>query len=110
MGKIALWVVVAVVVMLLVRAFKPRRSEGGTDGGPGRAAAGKGADAGRREGEDGRRGGELVMACAVCGVHLPASEAVFAHGRVYCSPGHRDTDLGADPPRRRDAAASEERE
>ena len=39
-----------------------------------------------------RNPGELMMSCAVCGVHIPASDAVFAHGKVFCGPEHRDTD------------------
>ena len=33
---------------------------------------------------------EGMVACAHCGVHLPASEAVRAQGRSYCSASHRD--------------------
>ncbi|MDO4636694.1 MAG: PP0621 family protein [Lautropia sp.] len=35
---------------------------------------------------------DLMMACSVCQVHIPASEAVFAHGRVYCCEAHRAQD------------------
>jgi uncharacterized protein len=31
---------------------------------------------------------ETMTQCAHCGVHFPASEAVHADGRDYCSPGH----------------------
>ena len=51
---------------------------------------------------------ELMMSCAVCGVHLPASDAVFARGRVYCGPEHRDADLDG-LTRDRDAAAGGDR-
>ena len=33
-----------------------------------------------------------MMSCAVCGVHLPASDAVFARGKVFCGADHRDVD------------------
>jgi uncharacterized protein len=33
---------------------------------------------------------EGMVACAHCGVHLPASEALLAYGRSYCSAAHRD--------------------
>jgi uncharacterized protein len=33
---------------------------------------------------------EGMVACAHCGVHLPASEALLTHGRSYCSAAHRD--------------------
>ncbi len=107
MGKIALWIVVIIVVMLLVRALKPRRGEGGGAGDK-RAAAGAGRGGDRPADGDGARG-ELMMSCAVCGVHLPASDAVFARGRVYCGPEHRDLDLDGQP-RDRDAAARGDRE
>lgn len=31
-----------------------------------------------------------VVPCAYCGTYIPESEAVRAHGRVYCSRGHAD--------------------
>jgi uncharacterized protein len=33
---------------------------------------------------------EDMVACAHCGVHLPASLALQAQGRSYCSAAHRD--------------------
>ena len=33
---------------------------------------------------------EGMVACAHCGVHLPASEALRDHGRSYCNAAHRD--------------------
>jgi uncharacterized protein len=33
---------------------------------------------------------EGMVACARCGVHLPASEALQVAGRSYCSASHRD--------------------
>jgi hypothetical protein len=36
-----------------------------------------------------------MMQCAVCGIHLPGSEARFAGGRVYCSDAHRDQGAAA---------------
>ena len=32
---------------------------------------------------------EPILRCEVCGVYVPASEAVKAGGKVYCSQGHR---------------------
>ena len=35
-------------------------------------------------------GGEAMLACAHCGVHLPASEAVLGRSaRPYCDAAHR---------------------
>lgn len=31
---------------------------------------------------------ESMTSCAHCGLHFPASEAVHADGRDYCSPAH----------------------
>jgi len=43
--------------------------------------------AGRRQ-DDAR--GEAMLACACCGLHFPASEAVVdASGAVYCGEAHR---------------------
>jgi uncharacterized protein len=106
MGKIALWIVVIIVVMLLVRALKPRSGNGARTAD--KAAGGRGRGGDRAAEGDGTRG-ELMMSCAVCGVHLPASDAVFAGGRVYCGPQHRDVDLEG-PSRDRDAAARGDRE
>lgn len=89
MGKLALWVLVAVAVMLLVRMLGPgkrrvhddRDEPGGTSRKPGAG-----------DPEPRGKAGELMMGCAVCGVHVPSSDAVFAHGKVYCGTDHRDQD------------------
>jgi hypothetical protein len=31
-----------------------------------------------------------MMSCTVCGTHVPASDALFARGKVFCSAEHRD--------------------
>jgi hypothetical protein len=36
-----------------------------------------------------------MLQCAVCGVHVPGSEARFAGGRVYCSDEHRAQGVAA---------------
>lgn len=33
---------------------------------------------------------EGMVVCAHCGVHLPVSETLPAHGKRYCSAAHRD--------------------
>ena len=33
---------------------------------------------------------EGMVACARCGVHLPASQALQVRGQAYCSAAHRD--------------------
>lgn len=34
---------------------------------------------------------EGMVMCAHCGVHLPASAALMARGKAYCSESHRDS-------------------
>lgn len=96
MGKLALWIGVAILIMLLLRLFGPGRSgaadktsggEGRGDRSGGRSKQSDRADPHGRDGAD-----ELMMGCAMCGVYLPASDAVFAHGKVYCCAEHRDQD------------------
>jgi uncharacterized protein len=38
-----------------------------------------------------------MVACAHCGLHIPASEALMLDDRPYCSAGHRDA--GPEDPR-----------
>lgn len=33
---------------------------------------------------------EDMVACAVCGVHLPRSESLLIHGAYYCCKDHSD--------------------
>jgi uncharacterized protein len=40
-------------------------------------------------------GNELMLRCDQCGIHIPASEAVTAAGKHYCSIAHRDVDRAA---------------
>lgn len=70
--------------MLLVKQMGPARK---LDRRRHAGLAGRGADvdAGERTPTH-----DVILACAVCGVHVPASEAVFESGRVYCSESHRD--------------------
>ena len=87
MGKIAIWILIAVAVMLLLRLIGTAKRGGAAD----RTASGSGAS-GRRDSKDAaaERDGELMMSCAVCGIHIPSSDAVFARGKVFCGPEHRD--------------------
>ena len=39
---------------------------------------------------DTQGGGEAMVTCAQCGLHLPRSEALAARGLHYCSSAHRD--------------------
>jgi uncharacterized protein len=33
---------------------------------------------------------DRIVPCAICGTHVPESEAIHEAGKVYCSPAHRD--------------------
>ena len=90
MGKLALWVLVAVAVMLLVRMLGPgkQRTRVDREGTGGKGSKGSESETGQRRGN----ADELILGCAVCGVHIPSSDAVFARGKVYCGAEHRDQD------------------
>jgi uncharacterized protein len=89
MGKIAIWILVAVAVMLLLRLIGTGKRRGGGDRPePGSGASSRSAT--KDDVEPRGKAGELMMSCAVCGIHLPSSDAVFARGKVFCGPEHRD--------------------
>ena len=98
MGKIAIWILVALAVMLVLRLIAAnKRREDAAPSRPDKPGQGGGRRA--QEKDDERRdAGELMMSCAVCGVHIPASDAVFARGKVFCGPEHRDRDPGTGMP------------
>ena len=95
MGKLMTWVVIGLIVWgawrlwTISRVRAERAREAARSAQPSESAGGGDpADSAR----EARRPGapELMMQCAVCGVHLPGSEARFAGGKVYCSDAHRD--------------------
>ncbi|MEZ5651167.1 MAG: PP0621 family protein [Burkholderiaceae bacterium] len=75
MGKLLFWVLVAVVIFGVVRfnAIVQRRQSMAREAEQKRALE-----------------QEAMLQCERCGIYFPASEAVRAHGRVYCSREHRD--------------------
>ncbi len=98
MGKIAVLILVVVAVMLVLRlignakrrpdddpAKTGQEGQGGKARNHGRGDRGDGGDRDER-----RDSGELMMSCSVCGIHVPASDAIFARGKVFCSADHRD--------------------
>jgi uncharacterized protein len=90
MGKIAIWILIALAVMLVLRLIgtsKRRVDDAASKPGPDGQGRARQADG---RGEERRDGGELMMSCAVCGIHIPASDAVFARGKVFCGADHRD--------------------
>ena len=38
--------------------------------------------------ETSKNKGVMMLACAKCGLHIPATEAVRAHGKIYCCREH----------------------
>jgi uncharacterized protein len=94
MGKVMTWVVIGLIawgawrLWTISRVRAERAREAARTAADAAAGGGDAAEAGREP----RRPGapELMMQCAVCGVHLPGSEARFAGGKVYCSDAHRD--------------------
>lgn len=85
MGKVLLWGVVIGLGWLawsLVRVSQRKQDRVGEKGNGGRVGReGKGPAA---------REPEKIVACAHCGVHLPASDAVAGEGGPWCCVEHRD--------------------
>jgi uncharacterized protein len=93
MGKIAIWILIAVAVMLVLRLIGTgKRRVADDDATPGKGRSNRSDRSESGDDERQRNPGELMMSCAVCGVHIPASDAIFAHGKVFCGPEHRDAD------------------
>ena len=112
MGKILTWVAIAAIVYLAWRVLlasrrrvERSRRESEADA-PSGASERKPARPDRAD--DARAAPEPMMRCAVCGLHLPGSEAVFARGRVYCGAEHRDQDAVAADAAATDAAATDD--
>lgn len=101
MGKLLTWVLIGLAVwgawrMWTISQRRAERARAQREAGD---VAGRGADAPTGEGTARVAGPERMMQCAVCGLHLPGSEARFAGGKVYCSDAHRDR-AAAEPPGR----------
>lgn len=77
MGKLLFWAAVLAVVYLAFKVATAARRHRDATGNPG----------------EHKDGGEPMVQCAHCGVHLPASEALRAGEHLYCCDAHRD--LGA---------------
>jgi uncharacterized protein len=88
MGKVFTWLAIGLVAWLAWRLVLAGRRRSARPSDPaGEVGAG---GSGRDDTPERPATPELMMQCAVCGVHLPGSEARFAGGRVYCSDAHRD--------------------
>ena len=108
MGKFLVWAGIAVAAWVFWRFVLVGRRRVREDAAQGAANAGGPGGAAERAPGAGERiaAPESMMQCAVCGLHLPASEARFARGRAYCSDAHREqvAQSAQDEPVRRDGA------
>lgn len=92
MGKVLTWVLIGLVLWAAWRlvVISQRRAERARRDAP---PAAQGGDA---RAEPGRVAPpETMVRCAVCGVHLPGTEARWAGGRTFCGDEHRDQALAA---------------
>lgn len=77
MGKVLFWVVVLAVgwgAWSMIRLSQRKREQG--------------------QRRAGKREPERIVACAKCGVHLPASEALRSGDDYYCCAEHRNAGRG----------------
>ena len=79
MGKLLLWVVIILAIMMIARIASARASSR-------RNAAKTPPRAPARQ--PGGQPVESMVRCAHCGIHLPRSEAVLLEGKVWCSRDH----------------------
>jgi len=89
MGKVLTWIVIGLVAwsiwrLLLISQRRAARSRSDP------SAAGPGAADPRPREPERVAAPETMVQCAVCGIHLPGSEARYAGGRTYCGDAHRD--------------------
>ncbi|MCD0501570.1 PP0621 family protein [Bordetella petrii] len=84
MGKLLLWVVIILVVMVAARIIGARASA--RRNAPQSQARHQGRPPASQQSES-------MVRCAHCGIHLPRSEAVLLQGQVWCS--HEHARLGA---------------
>jgi uncharacterized protein len=74
MSRLLFWIALAIVVVMAIRSKLRQHAPKTPAAGPRRPARELAA--------------ETMTSCAHCGVYFPASEAVRADGRDYCSPAH----------------------
>ena len=80
MGKLLIWVVIILAVMVVMRIVSARNSAK-------RSAAAK-APTSAPARQPGSGPVESMVRCAHCGVHLPRSEALLIAGKTWCSNEH----------------------
>lgn len=71
MGKLVLWIVLGIAVYLMLRQAQRVGGKRKSRPKPSSPAV------------------EVMVSCAHCGLHVPASESIESGGRYYCSEEHR---------------------
>jgi uncharacterized protein len=97
MTRLLFWIALIILVVMAVRSklrAAVARAQGPAGMGPGMGQPGGAQARGRVEDAS-----ERMTSCAYCGVYFPASEAVTAGGRDYCSPAHAHQPVIDKPPR-----------
>jgi len=87
MSRLLFWIAIAILVVMAVRSKLRSLMDDGQPAAPGpdtRARAGAGTGSAQAQVAEVER----MACCAGCGLHFPASEAVVADGREYCSAAH----------------------
>jgi uncharacterized protein len=82
-SKFLLVIAIFIVCYLLLRNYA-RRSDAAP---PSESATGEAASQGQSTRGQSKLGEDMVR-CAICGVHLPTSEAVTSRGDFFCSKEH----------------------
>jgi uncharacterized protein len=92
MGKLLGWVLVGVLVWFVWRfmVISKRRAERSKAAEPSVTDPTASRQGEHRDTPVTGKTPEMMMQCVVCGVHLPATEALFAGGNVYCCEAHRN--------------------
>lgn len=75
MGKLIVLLVVVMLIVWLVRGNRPARPGAGVPPAP--------------PGSGSNSAPQAMLACALCGVHLPESDALPGRGGVFCGEAHR---------------------
>lgn len=93
MGKLLLWFLIVLAVLIVWRMANTRaaRREAGHD-----RAAGAGRRGAQARPAGSRAPAEAMVQCAHCGIHLPRSEALLLGGRTWCSQEHARLGPGSD--------------
>lgn len=92
MGKVLFWIVVLGLGWLawsLIRVSQRKQERAQVEADE--PASGLGGPAKKRKD---KQGAEEIVACAHCGVYLPASTALKGKGGPYCCVEHRDAARG----------------